>query len=95
MNQYLTIARLAVCCLALCPWLHPDAICLPRVHKGPGGSALAETQKGVPQLLLVRSISDTARSPVDYVDPRIGVLDAGSNCVIGPQLPSGSINPSP
>jgi len=36
-----------------------------------------------------------SRSPVDYVDPRIGVLDAVSNCVIGPQLPFGSINPSP
>ena len=32
---------------------------------------------------------------VDYVDPFIGVLDPESNCVIGPQLPSGSINPSP
>lgn len=31
----------------------------------------------------------------DYVDPFIGVLDPGSNCVIGPQLPFGSINPSP
>lgn len=34
--------------------------------------------------------------PVEYVDPFIGVLDDGiSNCVIGPQLPFGSINPSP
>ena len=32
---------------------------------------------------------------VDYVDPFIGVLDKESNCVIGPQLPFGSINPSP
>jgi predicted alpha-1,2-mannosidase len=32
---------------------------------------------------------------VDYVNPFIGVIDPGSNCVIGPQLPSGSINPSP
>ena len=31
----------------------------------------------------------------DYIDPFIGVLDPGSNCVIGPQLPFGSINPSP
>jgi len=30
-----------------------------------------------------------------YVDPFIGVLDNESNCVIGPQLPFGSINPSP
>lgn len=35
-------------------------------------------------------------SPIDYVDPFIGVLDGGkSNCVIGPQLPNGSVNPSP
>lgn len=32
---------------------------------------------------------------VDYVDPFIGVRDEASNCVIGPQLPFGSINPSP
>ena len=32
----------------------------------------------------------------DFVDPFIGVLDHDtSNCVIGPQLPFGSINPSP
>ena len=32
----------------------------------------------------------------DYVDTSIGVLDdRASNCVIGPQLPYGSINPSP
>ncbi len=33
--------------------------------------------------------------PVDYVDNRIGALDNESNCVIGPQMPFGSINPSP
>ena len=33
--------------------------------------------------------------PADAVDPFIGVLDDESNCVIGPQLPFGSINPSP
>lgn len=32
---------------------------------------------------------------VNYVDPFIGVRDDASNCVIGPQLPWGSINPSP
>ena len=34
---------------------------------------------------------------VDYVDNFIGVLDGqdASNCVIGPQLPFGSVNPSP
>ena len=33
---------------------------------------------------------------VKYVDPNIGVVDTRlSNCVIGPQLPFGSINPSP
>ncbi len=35
------------------------------------------------------------RQPVDFVDNRIGVADDISNCVIGPQLPFGSINPSP
>ncbi|NWJ51706.1 MAG: glycoside hydrolase family 92 protein [Bacteroidetes bacterium] len=35
------------------------------------------------------------KSLADYVDPFIGVLDPESNCVIGPQLPNGSINPSP
>jgi len=33
---------------------------------------------------------------VEYVDTKIGVIDnRGSNCVIGPRLPYGSINPSP
>ena len=32
----------------------------------------------------------------DYVDTSVGVTDnRASNCVIGPQLPYGSINPSP
>ncbi len=35
------------------------------------------------------------KRPVDYVDNRIGVVDIISDCVIGPQLPHGSINPSP
>jgi putative alpha-1,2-mannosidase len=34
-------------------------------------------------------------NPVDYVDSRIGTYNDASNCVIGPQLPFGSINPSP
>lgn len=33
--------------------------------------------------------------PVDYVDNFIGVRDKSSSCVLGPQLPNGSINPSP
>ncbi|NDP26537.1 MAG: glycoside hydrolase family 92 protein, partial [Flavobacterium sp.] len=33
--------------------------------------------------------------PVDYVDNFIGVRDINSSCVLGPQLPNGSINPSP
>jgi predicted alpha-1,2-mannosidase len=32
---------------------------------------------------------------VSYVDPTLGVRDGKSNCVIGPQRPWGSINPSP
>lgn len=40
--------------------------------------------------------SHAANSLSDYVDTRIGVIDKRySNCVIGPQLPYGSINPSP
>lgn len=36
------------------------------------------------------------RHLVQFVDPRIGVIDNRSNnCVIGPQVPFGSINPSP
>jgi predicted alpha-1,2-mannosidase len=35
------------------------------------------------------------KQPVDYVDNNIGVIDTYSDCVIGPQLPHGSINPSP
>lgn len=34
-------------------------------------------------------------SVVNYVDSRIGTYFDASNCVIGPQLPFGSINPSP
>ncbi|MBC7720818.1 MAG: glycoside hydrolase family 92 protein [Pedobacter sp.] len=39
--------------------------------------------------------SAIAQKPVDYVDNFIGVRDANSSCVLGPQLPQGSINPSP
>ncbi len=36
------------------------------------------------------------RHLVQFVDTRIGVIDnRGSNCVIGPQVPFGTINPSP
>ena len=37
------------------------------------------------------------RKLADYVDPFIGVRNENnpSNCVIGPQMPFGSINPSP
>ena len=31
----------------------------------------------------------------DYVDPAIGVLKGQGSCVIGPQVPFGSVNPSP
>jgi len=34
-------------------------------------------------------------NPIDFVDSRIGTTNDGSSCVIGPQLPFGSINPSP
>ncbi len=39
--------------------------------------------------------AQTANNLVNYVNPFIGVLDKVSNCVIGPQLPFSSINPSP
>lgn len=46
------------------------------------GGALAQTPTGTPL--------------VEFVDTKIGVIDnRGSNCVIGPRLPYGSINPSP
>ena len=35
------------------------------------------------------------KSPVDYVDNFIGVRDMNTSCVLGPQLPNASINPSP
>ncbi len=46
-------------------------------------------------VLCITSGFAQARQLVDYVDPFIGVLDPESACVIGPQLPAGSINPSP
>ncbi len=46
-------------------------------------------------LLLIASTSKAEVSaPVDYVDMYMGVR-GGSNCVIGPQLPHGSVNPAP
>jgi predicted alpha-1,2-mannosidase len=41
------------------------------------------------------SNAQSAFSPVDYVNPFIGVLDEGSYCTVGPQLPFGSVNPGP
>jgi predicted alpha-1,2-mannosidase len=49
-------------------------------------------------LLIFISLSvnaQTSRNLADYVNPFIGVNDSTTNCVIGPQLPFGSINPSP
>jgi len=59
-----------------------------------------------PKLLLVTGLfcscfvtgyGQSQKQPVDYVNNYIGVVDGmdASNCVIGPQLPFGSINPSP
>ncbi len=45
----------------------------------------------VPQLAAQKS----PKQPVDYVDNFIGVRDINSSCVLGPQLPNASINPSP
>jgi len=42
------------------------------------------------------SEAGTRRHISDYVDTNVGVIDKGaSNCVVGPMLPYGSINPSP
>ena len=52
-------------------------------------------------LISLIMVSSCKTSPVadgyaDYVNTEIGVIDnRGSNCVIGPELPYGSINPSP
>lgn len=45
-------------------------------------------------LLLANMTVATAQSPVDKVDISMGQR-GNSNCVIGPQMPHGSINPSP
>ncbi|HXX62309.1 MAG TPA: GH92 family glycosyl hydrolase [Bacteroidota bacterium] len=96
MKRNLVFTSFAFSCIALCVYLHAEAICSPVGHKNPRGPAHKETQKVASQQLRPSNgRSNTARDPADYVDPRIGVLDEGSNCVIGPQLPSGSINPSP
>jgi len=51
-------------------------------------------------LLLILSVSvdvfgQLVTNPVDYIDVRVGVTGNTGACVIGPQLPYGSINPSP
>ena len=49
-------------------------------------------------ILISLGISVSAQlvtNPIDFVDSRIGTSNDGSSCVIGPQLPFGSINPSP
>lgn len=53
---------------------------------------------GILSLALLPALRVSAQlepNPVDFVDSRIGTANDGSNCVIGPQLPFGSINPSP
>lgn len=45
-------------------------------------------------LLLISAASKAATDLSDYVDLYMGVR-GGSNCVIGPQLPHGSVNPAP
>ena len=79
---------------------------LPGRLGGPGRAATVESGRTVgfgqafipPAGLATRdSVSELAdpKGPVALVDPFIGVRDEESNCVIGPQLPFGSINPSP
>jgi len=53
---------------------------------------------GIFSLCLLTTLTGLAQlepNPIDFVDSRIGTANDGSNCVIGPQLPFGSINPSP
>ena len=45
-------------------------------------------------LLLTSAVSHAASDMADMVDMFMGVR-GNSNCVIGPQLPHGSVNPSP
>ena len=53
----------------------------------------------LPAILLLFTGSYAQRAQqsqlVDYVDNFIGVRDKNSSCVLGPQLPNASINPSP
>lgn len=45
---------------------------------------------------ICKSSKEEVHHLAQFVDTRIGVIDSrGSNCVIGPQVPFGSINPSP
>ena len=46
-------------------------------------------------LLAINVSAQLVTNPIDFVDSRIGTTNDGSSCVIGPQLPFGSINPSP
>ncbi|HEX7584385.1 MAG TPA: hypothetical protein VF373_06820, partial [Prolixibacteraceae bacterium] len=46
-------------------------------------------------LLAINVSAQLVANPIDFVDSRIGTTNDGSSCVIGPQLPFGSINPSP
>ncbi|HEY3371141.1 MAG TPA: GH92 family glycosyl hydrolase [Prolixibacteraceae bacterium] len=46
-------------------------------------------------LLAINVSAQLVTNPVDFVDSRVGTTNDGSSCVIGPQLPFGSINPSP
>ena len=49
---------------------------------------------GLCLLLLLNVLGLKGQSPADQVDMRMGTYGAG-HCVVGPQLPHGSINPSP
>ncbi len=47
-------------------------------------------------VFFVRTLIVPATEPVDFVNTIIGVIDnRTNNCVIGPMMPYGSINPSP
>ena len=50
---------------------------------------------GIVFMLFFNSAQAQHLQPIDYVDNFIGVRSEKGNCVIGPQLPFGSISPSP
>jgi predicted alpha-1,2-mannosidase len=74
--------------------------CTPPVPSNPEPTGIARRHR-IASLILAAALTGVPgrgeeRDLASYVDPRIGVRDgATSACVIGPQMPFGSVNPSP